>query len=625
MEYKAESIQVLEGLEAVRLRPAMFIGDVNTRGLHHLIQEAIDNSLDEVLVGYCTFISVTLHKDGSVTVEDDGRGIPVDIHPREKKPAVEVIMTKLHAGGKFDKKVYTISGGQHGVGISVTNALSEWLVVSIKRDGNEYRQRYRYGNPVNGLEVSGQASGTGTSIRFLPDKGIFETLEFDFELLNKKLRDMAFLNKGLNTRIIDERSGKKAEYRYEGGIKSFVEHLNRNKGQIHDKIFYYQAEKGGVIVEVAMQFNEGYLETVHSFCNNINTVEHGTHYTGFCTALTRVVNDYIKRSKISGMRLTGQDAKEGLTAVISLKVPNPQFDGQTKTKLGNSNIKGIVESLTYENLNLFFEENPEIAKAIVSKCITSVMAREAARKAKELARRKSALDSGSLPGKLADCQEKDPSKCELFIVEGDSAGGSTKQARSREFQAVLPLRGKILNVEKARLDKIFNNNEITTIISALGTGIGEEFNINKLRYGKIILMADSDSDGNHISCLLLTFFYRYMKRLVENGNIYIAMAPLYKISKGKKTSYAYNDKELNWLKNDFGDGFVIQRYKGLGEMNPEQLWDTTINPENRKLKQVTMDDAMLADEIFTILMGDEVEPRKRFISRYAKEVRNLDI
>ncbi len=624
--YKAESITVLKDLQAVRLRPSMYVGDTNIRGLHHLVYEAIDNAVDEALTGNCNSIKVILHKDNSVTVEDNGRGIPVDIHPKENKSGVEVVLTMLHAGGKFDHKTYKVSGGLHGVGISVTNALSSWLEVTVKRDGKIHKQRYELSKPVTQLEIVGDVNEneTGTIIRFLPDATIFQLIEFDFDILAKRLMELAFLNKNLNIEIIDERADKQKTFQYSGGIISFVEYLNKNKNTLHKPI-YFSKEKDSTSVEIAMQYNDSYQETIYSFCNTINTVEHGTHYSGFSTALTRAINDYIKKKKLSEIKLSGDDAKEGLTAVISVRIANPQFEGQTKTKLGNSEVKGLVDSMVYQSLVNFFEENPSTAKTVINKCINAAKAREAARKARELTRRKNALNGSFLPGKLADCQERDPSKSELFIVEGDSAGGSCKSGRNRKYQAILPLKGKILNVEKARLEKIFKNNEIIILITAIGTGVGEEFDINKARYHKIILLCDADTDGNHINVLILTFLYRYMRPLIEAGYVYIAMPPLYKVTKDKQDYYVYNDGELKALLEKIGGDVPLQRYKGLGEMNPDQLWDTTLNPDNRYLKQVTIEDAVISDEIFSILMGDEVKPRRDFISKYAKEVKNLDI
>ncbi len=621
--YKARDITVLKGLDGVLKRPAMYIGDTGSRGLHHILYEAIDNSLDEALSGFCTKIHVILNKNGSATVIDNGRGIPVDIHPTEKKPAVEVVLTTLHAGGKFDKSSYKISGGLHGVGISVTNALSTWLEIEIKRDNKIYRQRYEHGKPITPLIEIGTTEETGTKITFLPNPDIFSTTNFNFDILSARLRELAFLNKNLLIILEDEKTNKKLEFKYEGGIISFVEHLNKNRNGLHKSIYFHK-EKNKIDLEIALQYTDSYNQKIYSFCNNINTIEGGTHLTGFNTALTRSINDYIKKNKLNGNSLTGDDVKEGLTAIISVKVPEPQFEGQTKTKLGNSNVKGIVSSIVYSQLTTFFEENPKIAKLICNKTIMAAKAREAARKARELTRRKSVLESGSLPGKLADCQEKDPAKCELFLVEGDSAGGSCKSGRDRKFQAILPLWGKMLNVEKARLDKIYNNDKLQPIILALGTGIGEEFNIKKLRYHKIIIMADSDVDGQHISCLLLTFFYRYMRPLIEAGYLYIAQPPLYKIKKGKETYYLHNENRLQDLLRTLPNA-TVQRFKGLGEMNPNQLWETTMNPEKRILKQVTIEDAVQADEIFTILMGNQVEPRRKFIFQHAKDVKNLDI
>ena len=625
--YDAKDIQILAGLSAVRKRPAMYIGSTDVRGLHHLVYEAVDNSIDEALAGFCTRISVIMHKDGSITVSDNGRGIPVDMHPKLNMSGVEVVMTKLHAGGKFDKKVYKVSGGLHGVGISVTNALSKELIVRVKRNGKLHQQKYSRGKPINSLEIVGETSekDTGTEIRFLPDEEIFPITEFNFDILSSRLRELAFLNKGISVSIEDEKTEKKNEFHYEGGIISFVEHLNKNKTPLH-KVVYSIKEKNGMQLEYALQYNNSYQENVFSFVNTINTHEGGTHLIGFKTALTRVLNNYMEKNKIKGSKLTSDDVKEGITAVISVKIPEPQFEGQTKTKLGNSEVKGLVDSIANEMLGTYLEENPQVAKSIVFKCINAAQAREAAQKARELTRRKGALNHGSLPGKLADCSEKDPAKCELFIVEGDSAGGSAKQGRNREFQAVLPLRGKILNVEKARLNKIFENQEITNMITAIGTGIGEEFDINKARYHKLVIMTDADVDGSHIRTLILTFFYRHMVRLVEAGYIYIAQPPLYKIAKGKTIRYVYSDEELqNTLKEIGKEEVNLQRYKGLGEMNPQQLWETTMDNENRTILQVTLDDAIEADKIFTLLMGDQVEPRRKFIEMHAKEVVNLDI
>ncbi|MBI4448059.1 DNA topoisomerase (ATP-hydrolyzing) subunit B [Candidatus Woesearchaeota archaeon] len=775
MGYQAEDIKVLKGLEGVRLRPAMYIGDTGIRGLHHLVYEAIDNSIDEALAGFCTEILVTLHKDGSVSVVDNGRGIPVDIHPGEKKPAVEVVMTILHAGGKFDKKSYKVSGGLHGVGISVVNALSTHLEVGIKRDGKVFYQKYERGKPVTPLQTIGQTNETGTEVRFTPDPEVFETVEFEYDRLSNRIRELAFLNKGLKITLTDEKTEKKEVHQYSGGIKAFIEYLNANKEFINKEPIYIEEEEQKIRVEIGIQYNTTYQDTIFSFVNNINTIEGGTHLSGFLTALTRSINDYIKKNVKGEEKISGSDIKEGLTTVISIKITDPQFEGQTKTKLGNSVVKGLVDHIVYKKLNEFFEENPSVAKKIIEKCLNAAKAREAARKARDLTRRKTVLSSGSLPGKLADCQEKDPAKSEIFLVEGDSAGGcfsgetkvaltdgrnvtfkqlvkeanqgkgnycytilndgsigiekiknpritkknaavikvildndeeivctpnhnfmlrdrtykkaiellptdslmplntklaiatiqnynhkikrviklnekvdvydlevegthnfalasgvfvhnSAKSARSRATQAILPLRGKVLNVEKSRIDIILKNTEIATLITALGTSIGEEFNIEKARYHKIVIMTDADVDGSHISCLLLTFFYRYAQDLIKAGYIYLAQPPLYKIKIGKHEEYAYNDEQL---KEKIGkqpkENFQIQRYKGLGEMNPQQLWETTMDPENRKLCQITIEDAMYADQIFSILMGSEVEARKNFIFEHAKEAKNLDI
>ncbi len=622
--YTAENIQVLEGLQGVFARPSMYIGDTGVRGLHHLVYEAIDNGIDEFLAGYCKNLNVVIHNDGSISVEDDGRGIPVDIHPKFKKSAVELVLTMLHAGGKFDKRTYQISGGLHGVGISVTNALSEWLKVEVRRDGKVYFQEYRKGVPVSPLSTNGAVEGTGTKITFFPNKEVFSDINFDYDILSNRLKELAYLNRGININIKDERIDKKDNYHFEGGIKSFVEDINKNKNPIHDA-FYFEKKQGMVIVEVALQYNAEYNERIFSFVNTISTIEHGTHYTGFSTALLRCINNYIKKNNIDKISLSSEDVKEGLTAIISIKIPEPQFEGQTKTKLGNSDVKGIVDSIVYDKLSTFFEENPNVAKLIISKCLNAANAREAARKARELTRRKSALESGSLPGKLADCQEKDPSKCEIFIVEGDSAAGTGIGARDRRTQAILPLWGKMLNVEKARIDKIFGNDKLQPLILALGCSIGDEFNIEKLRYHKIVIMVDSDVDGQHIATLLLTFFYRQMKELIEKGHIYVAMSSLYKVVKNKKVYYSYDESEQKKLLNEIGNnGLSIQRYKGLGEMDSEELWSTTLNPEDRSMKKITLEDATLADQMFSILMGEEVIPRRDFIMKYAKEA-TLDI
>ena len=624
-DYGAKDIQVLTGLSAVRKRPAMYIGDTGLRGLHHLVFEAVDNSIDEAMAGFCSKIVVIIHKDGSVTVIDNGRGIPVDTHPKYNKSALEIVMTVLHAGGKFDKKTYKVSGGLHGVGISVTNALSKEMAVEVRRNGKVYRQKYSYGKPTTGVEIIGESNERGTKTTFMPDEQIFPDTEFHFDTLSSRLRELAFLNKGIHITLFDERTNKKQEFQYDGGIVSFIEFLNQNKNPLH-KIIYFEKEKNMVVVEVAMQYNMSYQENIFTFANNINTQEGGSHLIGFKTALTRTLNSYAEKLKANDTKLSSDDTREGLTAVISVKLQEPQFEGQTKTKLGNSEIKGIVESLINENLGTFLEENPAIARLIVEKCINAAKARDAAAKARELTRRKGALNSHSLPGKLADCSERDPAKCELYIVEGDSAGGSAKQGRNRDFQAILPLKGKILNVEKARLNKIFQNEEITTMITALGTGIAEEFDINRLRYHKVIIMTDADVDGAHIRTLLLTFFYRHMNALINAGNVYIAQPPLYKVAKNKKTYYIYSDEKLEELFKEIGrDSASMQRYKGLGEMNPQQLWETTMDPKDRTLLQVSLEDAVEADKIFTILMGDHVEPRRNFIEQHAKEVANLDI
>lgn len=627
--YAAKDIEVLEGLEAVRKRPAMYIGSTGSSGLHHLVYEVVDNSIDEHLAGFCNNIEITLKSDGSVSVLDDGRGIPVDIHPKYGKPGVEIAMTMLHAGGKFDHKVYRISGGLHGVGVSVVNALSEWMEVEVRRNGRVYHQRYERGKTVTPLNVIGTSQSTGTKVTFKPDAAIFETTAFDHEVLADRFRELAFLNKGIQIAFRDERGGKEEVYHYPGGIVNFVEYLNKSKTPLHSKIVYFEKKKDSVAMEIALQYNDGYAENVYAFANSINTHEGGTHVIGFRSALTRTINDYAKGSGMlkNGESLSGEDTREGLTAIISVKLPNPQFEGQTKTKLGNSEIKGIAESLAGEGLGEFFEENPDIAKKIVEKALLAMRAREAARKARELVRRKNALDGAALPGKLADCSEKAPELCELYLVEGDSAGGSAKQGRDRRYQAILPLRGKILNVEKAREDKAFENEEIRTMITAIGTGTKEECDVTNARYHKIIIMTDADVDGSHICTLLLTFFYRFMRKLIESGYVYIAQPPLYRIKKGKEEHYAYSEEELKHLLQQLGgsDGAVVQRYKGLGEMNPQQLWETTMNRETRKIKQVRIEDAMKADMIFETLMGDAVEERRKFIEAHAKEVRVLDI
>ncbi len=626
-EYTGESIKVLGGLDAVRTRPSMYIGDTGTAGLHHLVFEIVDNSVDEALAGFCTVVKVSINADGSVTVEDNGRGIPVEIMPQYGKSALEIVMTKLHAGGKFDHNTYKVSGGLHGVGISVVNALSEKLTVSVMRDGKIYRQNYGRGKPVDEVSVVGESQATGTVVTFLPDKELFETTEFNFEALSSRFREMAFLNSGLEVQIREERTGKEHVFKYDGGIKSFVEFLNQTKMAIHP-VIYMQKEKNGAQLELAMQYNDGYLENIFSFANTINTLEGGTHLSGFKTALTRTLNAYAEKSGLlkNELKISSSDTLEGLAAVISVRLTEPQFEGQTKRKLGNSEIKGLVDSMVSSALISYLDENPKIARLIIEKCSSAAAAREAARHAKELARRKTALSSGSLPGKLADCSSTDPSVCELYVVEGDSAGGSSKQGRNREFQAILPLRGKILNVEKARLHKIFSSREIVTLATAIGTGLGEEFELKNVRYHKIIITCDADVDGAHIRTLLLTFFFRYMKPLIEAGYVYIAQPPLYRVTKNKKEYYVYNDAKLKEIILEIGeDGISLQRYKGLGEMNPGQLWSTTMDPENRTLLKVTVDDAVEADKMFSLLMGEEVEPRREFIEKHALEVKNLDI
>ncbi|NLY85396.1 MAG: DNA topoisomerase (ATP-hydrolyzing) subunit B [Tissierellia bacterium] len=626
--YTAEDIQVLTGLEPVRKRPGMYIGSTGPKGLHHLVYEVVDNSVDEALAGICDTITVTIFKDNSVKVTDNGSGIPVEIHPQTGKSTVETVLTILHAGGKFNNGAYKVSGGLHGVGVSVVNALSEWLVAKVRRNGKEYMQKFERGHAITDLEIIGDSDETGTSIHFKPDKEIFDTIEFNFETLETRFREIAFLNKGIKIILEDERTGKTKKFHYEGGIKSFVEYINKNKTPIQKEIMYFEGEKDQVIVELALQYTDGYSENIYTFANNINTIEGGTHLSGFRTALTRVINDYGRKYgyiKEKDENLIGEDTREGLTGILSVKLLEPQFEGQTKSKLGNSEVRGIVESLVYDFLSAYLEENPKDGKIILEKAIASQRAREAARKARDLTRRKSLLESTTLPGKLADCQEMGMDT-EIYLVEGNSAGGSAKQGRDKRFQAILPLRGKILNVEKARLDRILSSEEIKTMITAFGTGIGEDFDISKLRYGKIILMTDADVDGAHIRTLLLTFFFRYMRELIDNGHIYIAQPPLYKVAKGKKEYYVYSDEELEKLLDEIGrTNYTIQRYKGLGEMNPEQLWETTMNPETRTLLKVTLEDAVTADEVFSTLMGDKVQPRRKFIQENAKYVKNLDI
>ncbi|MGG3006848.1 DNA topoisomerase (ATP-hydrolyzing) subunit B [Geobacillus stearothermophilus] len=630
--YDASQIQVLEGLEAVRKRPGMYIGSTGPKGLHHLVWEIVDNSIDEALAGYCTEIHVTIGKDNSITVADNGRGIPVDVHEATGRPAVEVIMTVLHAGGKFGGGGYKVSGGLHGVGASVVNALSEWLEVYVYRDGKIHYQKYERGEPCTDLQVIGETDRTGTTTRFKPDPEIFtETTEFDYETLATRLRELAFLNRGLKITLTDERvDNRKSEYFYEGGIRSYVRHLNRTREVLHEEPIYIAGERDGIAVEIALQYNDGYTSNIYSFVNNIHTHEGGTHESGFKMALTRIINDYARKQQIfkdNDANLTGEDVREGLTAIVSIKHPSPQFEGQTKTKLGNSDARTVTDAVFSEQFETFLLEHPTIARKIVEKGMMAARARLAAKKARELTRRKSALEVSNLPGKLADCSSRDPSISELYIVEGDSAGGSAKQGRDRHFQAILPLRGKILNVEKARIDKILSNNEVRAIITALGTGIGEEFDISKARYHKVIIMTDADVDGAHIRTLLLTFFYRYMRQFIEHGYVYIAQPPLYKIEQGKQVRYAYNDRQLEKILAELPEQPkpTIQRYKGLGEMNPEQLWETTMNPEKRTLLQVSLQDAIDADETFEILMGDKVEPRRQFIEENARYVKNLDI
>ncbi|MCM3597236.1 DNA topoisomerase (ATP-hydrolyzing) subunit B [Metabacillus idriensis] len=630
--YDENQIQVLEGLEAVRKRPGMYIGSTAAKGLHHLVWEIVDNSIDEALAGYCDEINIIVEEDNSITVKDNGRGIPVGIHEKMGRPAVEVIMTVLHAGGKFGGGGYKVSGGLHGVGASVVNALSTVLEVTVYREGKIHYQKFERGVPAGDLEVIGESELTGTTTHFCPDPEIFtETVEYDFDTLANRLRELAFLNRNIKITIEDKRENKrKKEYLYEGGIKSYVEHLNRTREVIHEEPVYMEGEKDGITVEVALQYNDSYTSNIYSFANNIHTYEGGTHEAGFKTALTRVINDYARKNgafKESDANLTGDDVREGITAIISVKHPDPQFEGQTKTKLGNSETRTVTDNLFAEGFEKFLLENPSTAKKILEKGLMASRARLAAKKARELTRRKSALEISNLPGKLADCSSKDPSISELYVVEGDSAGGSAKQGRDRHFQAILPLRGKIINVEKARLDKILSNNEIRTIITALGTGIAEDFDISKARYHKIIIMTDADVDGAHIRTLLLTFFYRYMRQIIENGFVYIAQPPLYKVQQGKRIEYAYNDREMEKLMAELPATPKpgIQRYKGLGEMNPEQLWETTMDPNTRTFLQVTLEDAMEADETFDILMGDKVEPRRNFIEGNAQYVKNLDI
>ncbi len=639
-EYNAKAIQILQDAEAVRKRPGMYIGSTDERGLHHLVYEVVDNSIDEALAGFCKNITVILHEDGSVSVEDDGRGIPVDIHPEKGKSALEIVLTVLHAGAKFDKKAYRITGGLHGVGIHVVNFLSQWLRAYIRRDGKVYFQWYIRGEPQTEVKVIGDARAgefvydsfheifhyeRGTYIRFKPDPEIFETTTIKYETIRKKLMYLAFLNRGVRIVLIDRRTGREDEFHYEGGIKEFVKYLNEGSTPLHSGVIYGYDEQNGIIVEFAMQYNDSTSENLLAFVNTINTIEGGTHVAGFRSALTKAINDFGKEKNITkDLTLQGEDVREGLTAVLHVRHPNPQFEGQTKAKLGNSEVKGVVFSIVVKYIKQYFEEHPDVGTIIAGKAVAAARARIAARKARELARRKGLLQSLDLPGKLADCTSEDPEKAELFIVEGNSAGGSAKQARDRHFQAILPLRGKVLNVEKARIDKVFKNQEIRSLISAIGTGVKEDFDLSKLRYGKIIIMTDADVDGAHIRTLLLTFFYRYMPELIEDGHVFIAQAPLYRIQKGKEIYYVYSDEEKDEMLKKLGNASV-QRFKGLGEMNPQQLWETTMDPERRRLIKVTIEDAAEADRLFTILMGEAVEPRRRFIVQHAREVMNLDI
>jgi len=637
-EYTAGQIQVLKGLEAVRKRPGMYIGTTSSRGLHHLVYEVVDNSIDEAMAGHCTHVKVTVHEGNSVTVEDNGRGIPVDIHPTEKVPGVEVAMTTLHAGGKFDKNTYKVSGGLHGVGVSVVNALSEYLEVEIRRGGKKYHQRYEQGVKTKELEEQGKAKGTGTLVTFKPDSEILTDLEFSFEVLSNRLRELAFLNKSLKITLTDERNGGASEaYYYEGGIAEYVEFLRGSRQALHDKVCYFETSRpeAEAEIELALQYNQGFSENTHTFVNNINTHEGGMHLTGLKSALTRTINDYARRNNIfkKDESLSGEDVREGLTCVLSLRVMEPQFEGQTKTKLGNSELRGAVEAAVNEHLSIFLDENPKAVKSIIDKSLQAARAREAARKARDLTRKKSALEGGVLPGKLADCSISDPSLCELYLVEGDSAGGSAKQGRDRGYQAILPLKGKILNVERlqGRIDKVLSNIEIRAIITAIGGGIGEEFDLENVRYHKVVIMTDADVDGAHIRTLLLTFFFRHMQKLIEAGYIYIAQPPLYRVHKGKRDHYAYSDQERDEYikrlggKNGETKGINIQRYKGLGEMNPDQLWKTTMDPETRTMQRVEIDQAAYTDKLFQRLMGDDVEPRRAFIEKNAKYVKNLDV
>jgi len=627
-EYDAEKITVLEGLSAVRKRPSMYIGSTGPSGLHHLVYEVVDNAIDEAMAGYCSFIKVVLKSDGSVLVEDDGRGIPIDIHSKYDMSGVEIAMTKLHAGGKFDKNTYKVSGGLHGVGVSVVNALSLWLRVEVHRNGKMYRQWFERGKRNSDLEVRGSTDRTGTCVRFLPDSQIFEDISFDFGTLVDRVRELSFLNRNVTIEISNELTDKEHLFHYEGGIKEFVQYLNKSRKALHEPIFFEGIE-GDIQAEVAIQYNDGFIPNIYSFANNIHTREGGYHLSGFKAALTRTVNDYARNKKFlkdNDANLSGNDILEGITAILSVRLPEPQFEGQTKTKLGNSELKGILEKMTNAGLGEFLEENPAVAEIIAKRAIIAASARMAAKKARDLTRRKSFLESAALPGKLADCQERDPYKSEIFIVEGDSAGGSAKQGRDRAFQAILPLRGKILNVEKARLDRILRNKEILALLTALGCGIGEEFDIDKLRYRKLIIMTDADVDGAHIRTLLLTFLYRYLRGLIDDGCVYVAQPPLFRIQKGKSARYAYSEREKDDIVEEIGErGLSIQRYKGLGEMNPDQLWETTMDPDNRVLLLMKDGDYMESDKLFAKLMGENVEPRRAFIQKHALEVSNLDI
>lgn len=627
-EYGAKQIKVLKDLDAIRKTPSMYIGSTSSRGLHHLVSEVVDNSIDEVLAGYCKNIKVTIHSDNSITVIDDGRGIPVETHPIYKKSAMELVLTTLHAGGKFDTKIYRVSGGLHGVGVSVVNALSEWFEVKVTRKGKIWHQRYKRGKPTTPVEAVGEAKKeeSGTEISFFPDREIFESIEFDYEKITRRLRELAFLNEGVTIQIEDERDNQRETFKYEGGIKEFVKHINRNREVLFPEPIYIKQDRGNVQLEVAIQYNKNFVQDIFGFVNDINTEEGGTHISGFKAALTRTINDYARKEKIKEISLIGDDARDGLTVIINMKLPNPQFEGQTKTRLGNSEARGIVESIVYENLSRFLEDNPPLAKLILQKIISASRVRQAAQKAREITRKKESLGGGALPGKLAACSGNNPEENELYIVEGDSAGGSAKQGRDRKFQAILPLRGKIINVEKANLLKVLSNEEIKSMISTIGTRIKDEFDLTKLRYYKIILMSDADIDGAHIRTLLLTFFYRYMQTLIREGHIYIAQPPLYRVSNKNKEYFLYSDGELKKLREQLKEEKIaVQRYKGLGEMNPEQLWQAAMNPDTRTIYQVSIEDALEADELFTILMGEEVEPRRRFIEKYAGEVKELDV